>query len=754
MSTVVVHGLDGEGADDVVGAFVNEAGVSPDDIGTIEIEDGEATVELADGAADDVVNEMDGSRVGRSEVTVHRHDDAFAAVREYVREYTELVEMEREAEMRRHEEEIRSLSGREREAKGRAVLDLDGRDQGEGLGGYEVKFVRQRDDGMPETEIGVGDLVMVSKQDPLRDDNPTGTVTQVTGQSVTVSFDGEPAGFVFGSELRIDLYVNDVTYQRMQDALDALLAAEDGTSLAHLRDVFAGVADPADPSPAEVEGFFDDALNDSQREAVRRAVGTEDVHLIHGPPGTGKTTTAVEVIRQCVDRGESVLATAASNTAVDNVVERLADTDLDVVRVGHPARVTPTLREHTLDERVEATDAYQRSREAREEAFDALDELEERDDLTKPSGQWRRGLSDERIRELAEEGRSSRGIPAEKIEEMADWLERREEVDELFDRADELEEEAVAEVLEAADVVCTTNATSGSDVLEGFEFDTLVLDEATQAIEPSCLIPITSADRVVMAGDHRQLPPTVQNEDAAREGLRETLFERLAEHHDDLRSLLRTQYRMHETIQEFSAERFYDGALEAAESVRDHTLRGLGVEPDDLPEPTRPILDPDEPLTFVDTANVDAAEHQREGSPSRENPREAELVADLAADALAAGVDPADLAVISPYDDQVGRTEDELDERLGGRPDALEVDTVDGFQGREKELVLVSLVRSNPRDEIGFLDDERRFNVALTRARRKAVVVGDADTVTAGDAFDAFVDYARERGDVVELPTA
>ncbi|MFB6266255.1 MAG: IGHMBP2 family helicase [Halodesulfurarchaeum sp.] len=737
MTAVLVQGLSGEGPGDIVGAFVNECGIAPDAIGEIEIDGDAATVALDDGVVDAVVREMDGGTVGTSTVRVRRLDEATETARSYVDRYRELVELERQAEMERHESEIRSLSGREREAKGRALLHMRGRDEGEGLGGYLVKFLRERrSEALPETEIGVGDLVMVSKQDPLRDDNPTGTVAEQTRYSITVAFDGRPPGFVFDDGLRVDLYVNDITFRRMQDALKQLPDA-DGP-LAALRDVLVGVEEPAPPEPAQIETWHNESLNDSQRTAVRRALGAERFHLIHGPPGTGKTTTAVEVIEQAVDRGESVLATAASNTAVDTLLEFLIERGVDAVRVGHPARVTPTLREHTLDSRLAGHPKYQRRSELREEAFDLLDEQEQ---YTHPSGRWRRGLSDERIRSLAEEGRGARGVPPEKMREMAEWLRLQEEADELFEEADRLEQEALAEVIEEAEVVCTTNSTAGSDLLEGAQFDLLVIDEATQATEPSCLIPITHADRVVMAGDHRQLPPTVQSEEAAREGLRETLFERLAERHPRIRDMLRVQYRMHETIMGFSSERFYDGELEAAPSVTAHTLSDLAIDPTTLSPPD--ILDPGAPLVFVDTADLDAPERQRSGSTSRENPGEATIVKTLAESLLEAGVDPRDIAVISPYDDQVDRLSSELDR------EGLEVDTVDGFQGREKEVVLVSLVRSNKRGEIGFLAEERRFNVAVTRAKRKVVVVGDGETVTRAPVFEEFVEYAADSGRLV-----
>jgi predicted DNA helicase len=771
-TTLLVQGLNGEGPGDIVGAVANEANVDPDAIGAIDIDNGTATVDVDADVADRIVELLDGGRIGTATVSITVLDEEAEAAQQYTDRLTHLVELEREEEMRRHEQEIENLSGRERERRGRALLDMRGRDEGEGLGGYSVKFMReQKGQPLPDTEIRVGDLVMISKKDPLRDDNPTGTVTQVTNYSVTVSFDPKPDGWVFGkglrpdrreevvSGLRVDLYVNDITYQRMKDAL-AQLPTADGP-LAHLRDVCTGASAPAEGEPAEVDDWHNPALNASQRQAVREALGTDDVHLIHGPPGTGKTTTAIEVLQQCVDRGESVLATAASNTAVDNIVEFLVEQGVDVVRLGHPARVRETLHAHTLDARIEDNETYQRSQARREEAFDVLDE---QDEYTVPSGRWRRGMSDRKIKALAEEGRGSRGVPPEKIREMAEWLNLREKADELFDAAERLEQEAIDEVLSAADVVGSTNSTAGSDLLQNSAnpdeetssrigtFDTLVIDEATQATAPSCWIPMTHARRAILVGDHKQLPPTILNPEAAQNGLQHTLFERLAKHHEtdpekphSIRSLLRTQYRMHETIMGFSSRAFYDDKLRADETVRNHTLTDLGVTADALPPERRSILDPEAPLVFVDTAGIDAPEQQRSGSHSRENLREAELVARLATDLLEAGMAPERIAVISPYDDQVDLIEQRLD------VDGLEVDTVDGFQGREKEVVLVSLVRSNDRGAIGFLDEPRRFNVALTRARRKAVVVGDSTTVTHAGVFADVQAYAQNGGREVRL---
>ncbi|MFW5968686.1 MAG: IGHMBP2 family helicase [Persicimonas sp.] len=665
-----------------------------------------------------------------------------SSVDEYVDRYRELVELEREEEMRRHREEIRRMSGRQRQLAGRAMLDMRGRDDGEDLSGHRVKFMkRRRGASLPDTSIAVGDLVMISKNSPYRDDNPTGTVAELSNHAITVAFDQKPHPICFGDGLRIDLYVNDITYQRQLEALGRLQHTEG--RLAELRDILVGTKAAEAPEVATIDQWHSLRLNDSQREAVRRAMGAPDFFLVHGPPGTGKTTTAVEIIEQAVDRGDKVLACAASNTAVDTILQMLAPGPLEVVRVGHPARVTPLLREHTLDFKVEQRSTYQRAVELREEAFAIKDEQEA---YTHPSGRYRRGMSNKKIKKLADKRRSARGVDVEIIEEMAAWIELQEEAEALFERHDRLRDETIAEVLEAADVICATNSTSGSSLLGERTFDLVVIDEATQATEPSCLVPIARADRVVMAGDHRQLPPVVQSLEADEKGLSLSLFERLAEREEErITSMLTTQYRMHERIMAFSNAQFYDGALEADASVREHTLADLGFEAGGDDTPLADALQPREPLVFVDTARIEAPESSRPRSTSRLNEREAAIVTELAESFIEGGVEAQQIAVIAPYHDQVELIRRKIDRAH------LEVDTVDGFQGREKEVVVISLTRSNEEGEVGFLTDVRRFNVALTRARRKVVVVGDSDTVGEVDVYDAFIDDARRNGLYVAL---
>ncbi len=645
----------------------------------------------------------------------------------YIGHFTELVELEREEQMRRHEEEMRRLSGREREERGRAFLMMKGKSQDLGLGGKHLVKFRKQTAGitLPESEIEVGDLVLISKTSLWDEDNPLGTVAEKTSYAITIAFDNAPPGFVYRKDLRIDLFVNDITFQRMIEAL---------TQFKRLprwrKDKLLGNTAPEFSQVDKIE-FFNSKLNKSQQEAVIMSLAARDFFLIHGPPGTGKTITCVEVIAQLIKRGNKILTAADSNVAVDNLVERLDKIGVNVVRIGHPARIIPALRRRSLDYLVQDEPDYRKAQEFRKRAYELKEDMKR---YIMPEMRWRRGLSDEEIMLLASEGATTRGIPLKKIEGMKKWLDLKHELDRLFSDARELEERAIRRIIKAATVICTTNSTAGSEILKGEKFDFAVIDEATQSTEPSALIAVLKAKRFIMAGDHKQLPPTVLNEEAACRSFTKSLFERLlALHGDKIRVMLDVQYRMNEEIAEFPNREFYDGKLKADEQVKRRTLRDI------LPESVDEDREDVKPFLFIDTCD-ELEERVRKGSTSRENPGEAKLVKDVAERLLNRGIRPEDIAVISPYDDQVAQIKRML------RVEGLEIKTVDGFQGREKEVVIVSFVRSNKSGTIGFLKDLRRLNVSITRAKRKLVLIGDSNTLESEGCYRRLVALAKESG--------
>ncbi|HLV10294.1 MAG TPA: IGHMBP2 family helicase, partial [Halanaerobiales bacterium] len=720
-------------------AFTNLARIDASCIGRIEIKGDRAFVDIDEEVAKRVVDIMKDEQIGGVNVRVYPENPEKLLnkqVYDYLQKYRKLVELERKEEMERHLSEIKRLSGREREEKGRAILHLRGRDQGEGYAGkHLIKFLRQRQgESLPDNEIQVGDLVMLSKNNPLDRDNPSGTVVEKTAYSLTVVFDKKPPAYLYKKGLRMDLYVNDITFQRMLEALDRLGGAEG--RLAELREILLGERVAGFNHLPEME-FHLDYLNSSQQNAVKNARAARELFLIHGPPGTGKTMTCIELILQGVKAGETILAAADSNTAVDNLVERLIESGTEVVRVGHPARVTPVLRQHTLDYLLEDNQHFQKAREIRQSLNGLFDK---QDKLTHPGGRWRRGLSNQQIHELARKKRGTRGVPAGKIREMSDWLKVQERVDEAFEEINKLEEQAVKEILEGADVLCATNSTAGSELLASYDFDLVVIDEATQSTEPSALIPFIKGKRVVLAGDHKQLPPTVLNQKAEQMGLSQSLFERLLEIHGDrVRALLEIQYRMHDKIMDFSSRQFYEGRLESAPGIGLQTLVQLNITlpPGDTP-PERAFRE--EAISFLDTRNLSASERSRADSSSYENRMEAELVKECLLVVLKSGIKARDIAVISPYKDQVALIKDFVED------DNIEVDTVDGFQGREKEIVIFSCVRSNRQGNIGFLEDLRRLNVAITRAKKRLIMIGDSKTVSYHPVYKDLIEYIKEEG--------
>ena len=638
-----------------------------------------------------------------------------------------LIEMERKAEIDTMRAEMRRLSGREREKLGRAVLGLNGKIIGEELGYFLVKYGRDRE---IKTEISVGDLVVISKRDPLKSDL-VGTVVEKGKRFLTVALETVPEWALRG--VRIDLYANDITFRRWLENLDNL--RESGRRALEL---YLGLREPEEGKEVEFRPF-DKNLNASQRKAIAKALGSPDFFLIHGPFGTGKTRTLVELIRQEVERGHKVLATAESNVAVDNLVERLVDSGLKVVRIGHPSRVSKALHETTLAYLITQHELYGELRELR---VIGQNLKEKRDTFTKPAPKYRRGLSDRDILRLASRGIGTRGIPARLIREMAEWIKLNEQVSKTFEDARKLEERIAREIIRKADVVLTTNASAGLDVVDYGSYDVAIIDEATQATIPSVLIPINRARRFVLAGDHKQLPPTILSE-KARE-LSKTLFEGLIERYPWKSEMLTVQYRMNERLMEFPSREFYGGKVKADESVRNITLADLGVSSPEENDGWSDVTRPENVLVFIDTSSLENRfERQRRGSESRENPLEAHLVMETIERLLKLGVKPEWIGVITPYDDQ----RDLISSLL---PEEIEVKTVDGYQGREKETIVLSFVRSNRKGRLGFLEDLRRLNVSLTRAKRKLIIIGDSSTLSVHPTYKRLIEFVKERETVVD----
>ncbi|ACJ17373.1 DNA helicase [Thermococcus onnurineus NA1] len=639
-----------------------------------------------------------------------------------------LVEYERKAEIEAMRAEMKRLSGREREKVGRAILGLNGKIIGEELGYFLVKYGRDRE---IKTEIGVGDLVVISKRDPLKSDL-VGTVVEKGKRFITVALETVPEWALKG--IRLDLYANDITFKRWIENLEHL---HEGGKRA--LEFYLGLRDPEESEPVEFDPI-DKSLNASQRRAISQALGSPNFFLIHGPFGTGKTRTLAELIRQEVERGHKVLATAESNVAVDNLVERLAESGLKIVRIGHPSRVSKHLHETTLAYLMTKHDLYSELRELR---VTAQNLAEKRDTFTKPLPKYRRGLTDIEILALSRRRRGTRGVPAKLIREMANWIKLNKLVQKAFDDARKLEERIAREIIQEADVVLTTNASAGLEVIGYADYDVAIIDEATQATIPSVLIPINRAKRFVLAGDHRQLPPTILSE-KARE-LSRTLFEGLIERYPEDSAMLTVQYRMNERLMEFPNREFYDGKIKAAPGVKCITLTDLGIKCPNFGEPWDEILKAGNVLVFIDTSkHPEKWERQRRGSESRENPLEARIVAETVEKLLEMGVKPEWIGVITPYDDQ----RDLISSLV---PEEIEVRTVDGYQGREKEVIILSFVRSNERGEVGFLKDLRRLNVSLTRAKRKLIVVGDSETLSVHSTYKRFIEFVKAEGRFVEI---
>jgi len=631
-----------------------------------------------------------------------------------------LIELERKAEIESMKMEIKRLPGAKRERLGRAVLHMNGKIIGEEFGYKVVKYGRRKEF---ETEINVGDVVLISRGDPMKSDL-TGTVVEKGTRFISVALDRVPLWAL--KDVRLDLYVNDITFRRMMENL-SLLSLYGKRALSY----YLGLIKPKPSKPEDFKPHKE--LNESQKTAVSMALGSKDFFLIHGPFGTGKTYTLSEIIIQEVKRGNKVLATAESNVAVDNLVENLKNI-VKVVRLGHPSRITHSLIETSLFYLLEKDERYEEVRKLRQE-MEKLIELRDREQ--KPVPQWRRGLRDQEIHSLARKMRGYRGVSPRRIRSMSRWLELNERVSSLLSEIQRKEDEIIKRIIDVSDVVLSTNSGAALDFIKDIAFDVVVVDEGSQSTIPGVLIPIAKAKRFIIGGDHKQLPPTILSNKAG--DLSKTLFEGLITRYPQKSTMLLVQYRMNKKLMDFPNREFYKGKLKAASSVENITIRDLGIRPFDQNSFNTAILD-DEPLVFVDTSSCPKKyERQRKGSESRENPLEVKIVAKIVDTLIKAHAKEEWIGVISPYDDQI----DLLKRRI---PYNVEVHTVDGYQGREKEIIIISFVRSNPQGELGFLTDLRRLNVSLTRGRRKLIAVGDSETLKIHPTYKRFLEFVREKG--------
>ena len=498
------------------------------------------------------------------------------------------------------------------------------------------------------------------------------------------------------ARLGVDLAFDETSFAAMREALDDVASAK-GSRLAELRDVLCGFVAPGF---RELQPMTFPWLNASQQQAVNKTLCCRDVMVVHGPPGTGKTTTLVEAVYETLRREPQVMVCAQSNAAVDWICGKLIDRGVPVLRVGNPARVDDKVLSATYERQFEAHPDYP--------------EL------------W--GVR-KAIRELVAGRRRMSRADASALSNRLHNLRR---------RAVELEVKIQVEIFESARVVASTLVGSDNAVLKGRRFTTLYIDEAGQALEAACWIAIRKADRVIFAGDHCQLPPTVKSVEAERAGLSRSLMESVVDKCRPAVELLTVQYRMNEAIMRFSSDWFYGGRLQAAEEVK-----------------CRGILDFDSPLEWLDTSEMDFSEKYVSATGGRVNPDEGEFMLDsLEAYIKRIGEkrvedENLDFAVISPYKAQVSwlrrnAKKRNVLRRLKGK---IAINTIDGFQGQERDVVFISLVRSNDDGKIGFLSDLRRMNVAMTRARMKLVIIGSAATLTRHPFYEKlFLSQKKENG--------
>lgn len=621
---------------------------------------------------------------------------------DYFKKLLELLKIERAEDRLQYEKLTETASISDRRANGLAWYPVAIRGSEMSRGDYlTVELERTTHHDIAHQFRGGMPAVFFTNHDPKKD-RVEGTITFQNNNrlKITLKTDELPEWSRDG-KLGVELLFDDNSYDEMQNALKA--ASDKFEKNDSLIKILTGEHKPSFDSNPPINEVNN--LNPSQKEAVNKILRANELAIVHGPPGTGKTTTLVQAIKALVKQNnEKVLVVAPSNTAVDLLSEKLHNEGLNVLRVGNPARVSDELMNLTLDAKMANHDLLKETKRLKKQA------QEYKNMAHKYKRSFGRAESEQRKALFAE---------AHKI----------------MKEVGNTEQYIIDDVVSKTQVITATLVGANHYTVSNLNYKTVVIDEAGQALEPACWIPILKAEKVILAGDHCQLPPTIKSDEAARGGLLKTLLEKCVEYHPEAVTLLDEQYRMNTEIMGYSSKVFYENRLKAHASVAENRL-----------------ITNDLPLLFIDTAGC-GFDEKLEGTSST-NPEEAALLFKH----LSAFVGEIKtkftketfptVAVISPYKQQISILKEQLEHspELKDFKDKIAVNTIDSFQGQERDIVYISLVRSNDKGEIGFLNDIRRMNVAMTRARKKLVVVGDSATLAQHSFYGDFIEYSQEIG--------
>jgi len=628
-------------------------------------------------------------------------------IEEELKQGLKLLKLEWQEDLAQYQKKFLNTSLTEKKKEGITWHPIQLKKSKIGMGERLLVEVERLDNKYPSSFSSGKSVSFFSTQEGYHssENRVNGVVNQVKKDTMVVTLQAdELPEWMENNRLGVDLLFDEASYREMEFALKKVIVAE-SQRLKELREILLGSAQPnfSEKRRDKISG-----LNDSQNQACELIANAKDVAVVHGPPGTGKTTTLIEAIQEAVIGNQSILVCAPSNAAVDLLVEKLTDRGIETTRLGHPARVEEKILNQTLDAKTAFHDSYRDLKKLRKETNQCLN-------LAK---QYKRNFG-----------------PEERAQRKMMFA----EVSRLREASKSLEQYIQFDIFQRTQVFATTLVGASSYHLKGMTFDVVFIDEAAQGLEAASWIPIIKAKKVVFAGDHFQLPPTIKSFQAAKDGLAKTLFEKVILRNPQAAQLLDLQYRMPEVIMGFSNEWFYKGKLRAAENTKTHEFPNESA------------------MEWIDTAGSGYSDQVEAESLSTFNPEEARFACEHLNNLIKSiGVskfkeESWTIGLIAPYGAQVRLIRsiifDSYDfPNLKSISDLMTIDTVDGFQGQERDLMLISLTRSNDRGEIGFLSEERRMNVALTRAKRKLVLIGDSSTLAVHPFFDSLLGYVEEKG--------